>query len=125
MKKLMIVCICACMCATLANAQSQTKKVLRHVVLFKFKESATPANIESVEEAFAKLPSQIKVIKGFEWGLNNSPEKLNNGLTHCFTLTFESEKDRDSYIIFPAHKDFGKLLGPFLEKVVVVDYWTK
>ena len=35
------------------------EKQLRHVVLFKFKESATPANIHAVEEAFAALPAKI------------------------------------------------------------------
>jgi hypothetical protein len=56
---------------------------------------------------------------------NNSPENLNQGLTHCFFLSFESERDRDAYLPHPAHKEFGKLLGPYLDKVVVVDYWVK
>ena len=123
MKKVIMLCMCACMCASIAIAQNQ--KVLRHVVLFKFKETATPANIKMVEDAFSKLPSQIKLIKGYEWGINNSPEKLNDGLTHCFTVTFATEKDRDDYLVFPAHKEFVKVLGPYLEKALVVDYWTK
>ena len=123
MKKVIMLCMCACMCASIVIAQNQ--KVLRHVVLFKFKETATPANIKMVEDAFSKLPSQIKLIKGYEWGINNSPEKLNDGLTHCFTVTFATEKDRDDYLVFPAHKEFVKVLGPYLEKALVVDYWTK
>ena len=121
----MIFCICACLCVSMAIAQNQTKKVLRHVVLFKFKETATPANIKMVEEAFGKLPSQIKLIRAYEWGINNSPEKLNEGLTHCFTVTFATAKDRDDYLVYPAHKEFVKVLGPYLDKAVVVDYWTK
>ncbi len=70
---------------------------LRHVVLFQFKDTSTPADIATVEAAFEELPSKISEIKGFEWGLNNSPENLNKGLTHCFFLTFDSEKDRDTY----------------------------
>lgn len=115
----------ACMGTTIAMAQSPTKQLLRHVVLFKFKETATPENIKMVEEAFGKLPAQIPLIKGYEWGINNSPEKLNEGLTHCFTVTFASEKDRSEYLIYPAHKDFVKILGPYLDKALVVDYWTK
>ena len=125
MKKVMIFCICACLCVSMAIAQNQTKKVLRHVVLFKFKETATPANIKMVEEAFGKLPSQIKLIRAYEWGINNSPEKLNEGLTHCFTVTFATAKDRDDYLVYPEHKEFVKVLGPYLDKAVVVDYWTK
>jgi len=100
-------------------------KVLHHVVMFKFKESATPANIKQVEEEFAKLPQKIGGIQSYEWGTNSSPEGLNQGLTHCFILTFTSDKDRDAYLIHPAHKDFGKILGPYLDKVTVFDFWVK
>lgn len=98
---------------------------LRHVVLFQFKDSSTPADIATVEAAFEELPSKISEIKGFEWGLNNSPENLNKGLTHCFFLTFDSEKDRDTYLTHPAHVAFGDVAGPHIQDVVVVDYWTK
>lgn len=108
------------------NAQTaKPAKVLRHVVMFKFKESATPANIQKIEEAFAKLPQKIGGIQSFEWGINSSPEKLNQGLTHCFVLTFTSDKDRDAYLVHPAHKEFGKSLGSDVEKVTVFDYWVK
>ena len=110
---------------TAVNVQAETGKVLRHVVMFKFKDTATPENIKMVEGAFAQLPQKITTIKSFEWGTNCSPEGLNQGLTHCFVLTFTSEKDRNDYIVHPAHKDFGKLLGPYLDKVTVVDFWVK
>jgi hypothetical protein len=100
-------------------------KILRHVVMFKFKESATSVNIKLIEEEFAKLPHKIDGIKSYEWGINTSPEGLNQGLTHCFILTFISDKDRDAYLVHPAHKEFGKILSPFLEKVTVVDFWAK
>lgn len=99
--------------------------VLRHVVLFGFKETATPEDVQRVLDAFKALPSQISEIKGFEWGTNSSPEGLNQGLTHAFTLTFHSDADRDAYLPHPAHKAFGDIVGPTLDKVTVVDYWTK
>ncbi len=108
-----------------ANLQAQTGKVLRHVVMFKFAESATPAKIQKIEEAFAQLPKKITTIKSYEWGTNSSPEGLNQGLTHCFILTFTSNEDRDAYLVHPAHKEFGKSLGSDVEKVTVVDFWVK
>ena len=99
--------------------------VLRHVVLFKFKENTSKEDIAKVEEAFAALPSKIPQIVGYEWGINNSPEGLNKGLTHCFFLTFNSEEDRAIYLPHPDHKAFGAILTPHLEDVTVVDYWTK
>ena len=104
---------------------SAQKKELRHVVMFKFKDSSTPADIKSVEDAFRALPTKIKQIKGYEWGTNNSPEGLDQGFTHVFFLTFKSEEDRAIYLPHPDHKAFGALLGPHLDKVMVLDYWAK
>jgi hypothetical protein len=110
----------------ITNAQNgkNTGKVLRHVVLFKFKETSSAADIKKVEDAFRALPGQIKEIKSFEWGLNNSPENLNQGFTHCFFVTFNSEADRAVYLPHPAHKAFGEILKPHLDKVLVIDYWV-
>lgn len=98
---------------------------LRHVVLFGFREDASSEDVKKVEEAFSALPSKIPQIIGYEWGINNSPEGLNDGLTHCFLVTFKSEEDRAIYLPHPAHQDFVKVLQPHLEKAVVVDYWTR
>ena len=103
---------------------SMKKKQLRHVVLFKFKDSATPEDIAKAENAFVSLPNKISAIRDFEWGINNSPEGLDKGFTHCFFLTFNSEEDRAIYLPHPDHKAFGGLLGPILEDVLVFDYWT-
>lgn len=112
--------------STNSRAQSPgTGKVLRHVVLFKFKDGADPAGIKKVEEAFRALPAKIKEIQSLEWGKNNSPENLNQGFTHCFFVTFKSEADRAVYLPHPDHKEFGKILGPYLDKVLVVDYWAE
>ncbi len=100
-------------------------KQLRHVVLFKFKEDADPAAIKRAEDAFMALPDKIPEIKDFEWGLNNSPEGLEKGFTHCYFLTFDSEEGRAVYLPHPDHKAFGKLLDGILDDVLVVDYWNK
>jgi len=101
------------------------EKLLRHVVLFKFKEGTTPQQVKQVEDAFRALPAKINLIRGFEWGTNVSPENLAQGYTHCFFLSFVSDKDRDAYLIHPAHKEFGKLLRPYLDKALVVDFWAQ
>jgi len=109
-----------------AHAQvGDAERKLRHVVLFKFKESSTEEDIAKVEAAFKALPDKIPQIRGFEWGTNNSPEGLDQGFTHCFFLTFNSEEDREIYLPHPDHKAFGAVLGPHLDKVLVVDYWTE
>jgi len=75
--------------------QVKPDKLLRHVVLFKFQDSATDEHIKTVEDAFHALPSKIDAIHDYEWGTNNSPEGLNKGLTHCFFVTFLSEAEAE------------------------------
>lgn len=99
--------------------------LLRHVVIFKFKEATAPEKVQEIIQAFSDLQQKIPQIHGFEWGLNNSPENLNKGLTHCFLLTFKSEADREIYLPHADHKAFGTLAGPHIEDVLVVDYWTR
>jgi hypothetical protein len=110
---------------TQADAQAKpNSKLLRHVVLFKFKENSSAADIKQVEDAFQALPSKIKQIKAFEWGTNNSPEGLAQEFTHCFFVSFASEKDRAAYLPHPAHSAFVEVLKPHLDKVLVIDYWA-
>lgn len=98
---------------------------LRHVVLFAFKADAGQDAIDAVVSDFGKLPAEIPGITAYEWGTNVSPEGLNNGFTHCFTLTFGSDADRDAYLVHPAHERFVGTLGGCLERSLVVDYWTQ
>lgn len=108
-----------------AKAKNPNTGKLRHVVIFKFKDGTTPEQIKTIEDAFRALPSKIPEIVSFEWGTNNSPENLAQGFTHCFFLTFNNEADRAVYLPHPAHKEFGKILHPHLDKVLVIDYVVK
>jgi len=108
-----------------AEAPAKEEKILRHVVLFKFKDSAKPEDVQKVIDAFEALPKKIDAILDFEWGTDVGVENLSAGFTHCFLVTFRNAKARDAYLPHPAHEDFKKLVGPVLDKVLVVDYWTK
>ena len=83
------------------SSDQKPEKVLRHVVMFGFKPDVSEAQVKEVEDAFCKLPSQIDLIKGY------------------------SDADRDAYLVHPAHKAFGKVLGGKASAVTVLDYWTK
>lgn len=98
--------------------------VLRHVVLFAFKGDAGDG-VRQVEKAFCRLPQLIPQIRTFEWGTDVSPENLQQGFTHCFLLSFAASEDRDAYLVHPDHQTFGRLAQPYLEKVLVVDYWAQ
>ena len=106
------------------SAAPPAEKVLRHVVLFKFKEGTPAKDVDAVVKAFGALPSKISEVHAYEWGTDVSPEKLSKGLTHCFQLTFKTEAGRDVYLKHAAHTEFVGLLKPILDDATVVDYWT-
>ncbi len=94
----------------------------RHVVCFKFKDEASPDQIEKIETQFAALKAKIDSITHIEWGQNVSPENHAQGFTHCFIVSFKDKAGLDLYLPHPAHKDFVKLLLPSLDKVFVIDF---
>ncbi len=129
MRKLTAVVLAVTVAATLIMVKETVmaqanQNIVRHVVLFKFKDAAPPDQIKAVEQGFVALPTKIKQIKALEWGTNISSENLSQGFTHCFLVTFANEVDRDAYVVHPAHKEFASSLGPVLDKVLVVDYKT-
>ena len=93
-----------------------------HIVHFKFKADAKPEQIAKIETEFAALKGKIELVQTLEWGTDISPEKLGDGFTHCWVLTFKNEKDRDAYIVHPAHKAFVEIVMPVIEKPLVVDF---
>ena len=106
------------------NKNTNQEKVLKHIVLFGFKDEISEAQLNDITDAFSNLPNEIDLIKSFEWGTDISPEGKQRGHTHAFVMSFSSEKDRDDYLIHPTHQEFGKLVDPALETVTVIDYWT-
>jgi len=113
-------------CASLGGPDAvPSGDVVRHVVLFKFKDGATPEQVRAIEEGFAELPGKIDVIRDFEWGTDMSTENLAQGYTHCFVVTFEDAAGRDAYVPHAAHKEFVKLLGPHLDKALVIDFHAR
>jgi stress responsive alpha/beta barrel protein len=108
-----------------ASAAEPTDKVLRHVVMYKFKDTATPEQVEQVVAAFAGLPKKIDTIVGFERGTNVSPEGKSEGFTHIFVVTFKDEAGRDAYLKHSAHDAYVQVVKDKREKVVVFDYWAE
>ncbi|MEO6182154.1 MAG: Dabb family protein [Verrucomicrobiota bacterium] len=112
------------LCGIAAETSAKSGK-LQHVVILKFKAGTNAEEIRKVETAFRDLKKKIPQIAALEWGTNVSPEKHDKGYTHCFVVTFKSDKDRDAYLPHPEHKNFGKVLIPVLEDVLVIDFWAQ
>ncbi len=112
---------------TFIGCQNSTEEQMRHIVIFKYKPTATGDQIEKVTGAFKDLQNKIPGIVDFEHGINDSPENKNMGFTHIYTMTFEDAAARDAYFPHPEHRKFGQLLGELdiLDDAFVVDYSPK
>ena len=92
--------------------------------MFGFKPDVSEAQVKEVEDAFCKLPSQIDLIKGYEWGTDCS-RRIATGLDSLLFLDFSFGCGSGRLLVHPAHKAFGKVLGGKASAVTVLDYWTK
>ncbi len=103
---------------------ADAEEVVRHVVMFRYTEDASDAEIQEITEAFRALQDKIPGIVSFEHGVNNSPEDLNQGFTHAYVITFEDEAARDAYLPHPEHQQFVDMLmdSGIFEEAFVVDY---
>ena len=107
-----------------AAAADKPTRLLRHIVLYKFKDDLKPGQLQEVIDAFVALPKKIDTIVGFEHGTNISEENKSEGLTHAFVVTFRDESGRDVYLKHPAHLEYVSIVKDRREKVVVFDYWA-
>lgn len=109
---------------TLPATTPAASKVLRHFVMYKFKDEISKPQVQEVIDTFAGLPKKIDGIVAFEHGPNVSPEGKSEGLTYCFVVSFKDEAARDAYLKHPAHDEYVKVVKDRREKVVVFDYWV-
>ncbi|MFP6586509.1 MAG: Dabb family protein [Pirellulaceae bacterium] len=112
----------SCLTTSQVGADDKDKSVYRHVVMFQFNEEVSKTQVTEVEDAFMALSGKIDTIVDIEFGTNVSPEELNDGLTHCFLVTFKNKAGLEVYLPHAAHQKFVDLVKPRLEKVMVIDY---
>lgn len=109
----------------MSNAAEPSGKLLRHIVMYKFKDEQTAKQIQEVADAFAALPTKVNTIVDFEQGTNVSTEGKSEGFTHVFVVTFRDQAGLATYLEHPAHLEYVKLVRDRREKVIVFDYWTE
>lgn len=100
------------------------EREFKRAVFIKFKDNASDEEVRTAESQLAALPTKIDAIKALEWGTNNSPETHDQGFTHCFMLTFDSEDGLRKYASHPAHAAVVDNLRPFVEQIRVFDFWA-
>ena len=106
-------------------ATTGAKKLLRHVVLVKFKEGLTESQVQEVVDAYAALRGKVESILDIEYGTNISMENKSAGFTHAFVITFADQKGLDDSLPHPAHLEFAKLARARVDDMLMFDYFAK
>lgn len=98
--------------------------MIRHLVLFRFRDELDTAQVADAVAAFRALQTQIPVVRAFEDGPNLSPEGLAQGFSHAFLLDFDDVAGRDAYLHHPAHQAFVRFIQPRIDQALVFDWRT-
>lgn len=96
--------------------------MIRHILLIKFKPVAKPSKVDDVRELFEAMPAKVEGVESVEWGLNDSPEGLDQGFTHAVMMTFSDEQARQNYLPHPEHEALKAVFVPLVDDIVVFDY---
>lgn len=84
--------------------------MIRHIVLVKVSSDPAASEIRSIMDGLSELVAQLSGANGFIGGRSDSPEGMERGYTHGFTVDFESRADLAIYADHPAHRALGARL---------------
>jgi hypothetical protein len=95
-----------------------------HIVLLKFKPETTEEAIQSIFDSLRALHDEKKIpgLMSYSGGIYSSPEGLNKGFTHAFTMVFEDELCRNNYFPHVEHVRVKDMIIPTVDDVVAFDY---
>jgi Stress responsive A/B Barrel Domain len=100
--------------------------MIRHIVLAKLRSNLTPAEMAGLSTALAAMKDEIPGIVAVSVGENNSPEGINRGYSHGFTVDFVDAAARDAYLPNPDHLKAARKLVEATEGgadgILVLDY---
>ena len=100
--------------------------MIHHVVLFKRARGINDVAIAKVLSALKDLQHKIPGIISVSTGHDCSPEGIQRGYTHGFTVDFIDAAARDAYLPHPAHQAVGAMIVGITEGgvdgICVVDW---
>jgi hypothetical protein len=94
--------------------------LLRHVVLFAFKESVTPAERAALLDAIRGLRTKVPSLRSMEVGENVDPAGART-YTHLAVATFDDRDGFAAYLAHPEHAPVGAQLRVVAARVLVAD----
>ncbi len=81
--------------------------MIRHIVLTRFQKDVSESTITGIYDGLSDLTSRLAGASGFVGGRSKSPEQIERGYMHGFTIDFESWDALALYAEHPEHKALG------------------
>jgi len=84
--------------------------MIRHIVLIRFRPEVTKAHIATIFTDLAAIKAKLPGILAIHAGRSESPEQLERGYLHGFTVDFTDWAALAAYQDHPDHKRVGAAL---------------
>ncbi len=81
--------------------------MIRHIVLTKFRDDVPEEQIAGIYDGLAALVDTLPGARRFTGGRSTSPEEIERGYLHAFTIDFASWDDLKTYADHPDHRALG------------------
>jgi hypothetical protein len=92
------------------------------MVVERFKDGVPAEKITGLFAQLAALQQVIPGIEHFSGGPYASPERLNQGFTHGFLMTFRDAAARDAYLPHPEQERVKQAILPHVEDIIAFDF---
>ena len=96
------------------------RPVIRHIVLWSFKETVPQSERDALVAAARALPGKIPSLRSLEVGEIVSPARA-QGYTHVLVETFDDRDGLAEYAGHPEHLPLGARLGDAASQLLAVD----
>lgn len=111
----------------LTKLTEEQQRMIMHLVMMKLKPTVSAAEIDTLFGKFQAMVPTMQGLESFNGGPYSSPEGINRGYTHGFSMVFSSAAARNAYLPSDEHVEVASGLGDMLdgsfeEAVVAFDY---
>src|ERR1700722_17762670 len=95
--------------------------MIRHIVVFRFRDSVPPATRDEILIELRELPAEYPAIKG--WCVGRNISDRDDTMSHAFSMDFVDEASLVSYLNSNEHGTFvSERWKPVIENRIVVSY---
>lgn len=90
--------------------------MIKHIVLVRFAKNISEEQITIIFNKIGALEAILPIMKSFDYGKYNGSAERNKGFDYAFYMEFNTETERDEYLVHPEHVKVGQELRSLLDK---------